>query len=115
MEVHPGVFVSNAATEEDWLPDPDVGSDAEQHVLFDMSEEGGAWAGLSRFGADGEPIRWTAPSREVLIVIEGEVRIEIAGGPTLELKPGDLASLPEGVETTWYVVKSPFRELAVLL
>jgi hypothetical protein len=49
MEVHPGVFVSNVATEEDWRPDPEVGGDAEEHVLFDMTDAGGAWAGLSRF------------------------------------------------------------------
>jgi hypothetical protein len=30
MEVHPGVFVSNIATDE-WQPDPEVG--AEMHVL----------------------------------------------------------------------------------
>ncbi len=115
MEVHPGVFVSNVATEEDWLPDPDVGGDAEQHILFDMTDTGGAWAGLSRFTDAADAISWTPPSREVLLVLEGEVEIEIDGGPTLELKAGDLASLPEGVKTTWHVVKSPFRELAILL
>jgi hypothetical protein len=36
-------------------------------------------------------------------------------GPTLELKAGDMASLSEGVETTWHLVKLPFREMAVLL
>ena len=32
MEVHPGVFVSNVATEE-WVPDPEVGG--EMHVLVE--------------------------------------------------------------------------------
>ena len=114
MEVHPGVFVSNVKTEEDWLPDPEVGDDAEQHVLFDMTEGGGPWAGLSRFTESAGSPTWTPPSREVLLVVEGEVRIEIADGPTLELKPGDMASLPEGVATTWHFVKLPFREMAIL-
>jgi uncharacterized cupin superfamily protein len=46
-------------------------------------------------------------------VLEGEVTIEIAGGPKLELKPGDLASLPAGLETTWHITP-PFKELWVL-
>lgn len=112
MEVHPGVFVSNVATEKDWRPDPEVGGDAEEHVLFDGE---GAWAGLSRFTETADPPPWTPPSREVLLVLEGEVQIEIADGPRLELKAGDMASLPGGVETTWHFVKLPFREMAVLL
>ena len=41
------------------------------------------------------------------------MRIEIANGPTLELKVGGLASFPAGVETTWHVTR-PFKELWVL-
>ena len=46
-------------------------------------------------------------------MLEGEVTIEIAGGPTLELKPGDLASLPAGLATTWHITP-PFKEFWVL-
>jgi hypothetical protein len=31
------------------------------------------------------------------------VTIEIAGGPALRLKPGDLASLPAALETVWHI------------
>jgi hypothetical protein len=31
MEVNPGVFVSNVAT-EDWRTDPEIGGGAEEHV-----------------------------------------------------------------------------------
>jgi len=41
------------------------------------------------------------------------VAIEIAGGSTLMLKPGDLASLPAGLETIWHITP-PFTELWVL-
>jgi uncharacterized cupin superfamily protein len=41
------------------------------------------------------------------------VTIEIADGPTLKLKPGDLASLPAGLQTTWHITP-PFKELWVL-
>ena len=44
---------------------------------------------------------------------KGRRRIEIEGGPTLELKPGDLASIPAGAVTTWRVTP-PFKEFWVL-
>jgi uncharacterized cupin superfamily protein len=111
MEVHPGVFVSNTAT-EDWHPDPEVGGGAEEHVLF---ETGAMRAGLTRFTkyADPHPPVWALPATEVLLVLEGEARIEIEDGPVLELKPGDMARLPKGAVTTWHLVL-PFKEMWVL-
>jgi uncharacterized cupin superfamily protein len=103
MEVHPGVFVSSAATDE-WEHDPEVGG--EMHLLC---REAGVEAGLSRFTDATEPVKWTIPDRETLLVLEGEARIEIAGGPTLELRAGDIASLPAGAETTWSLT-TPFKE-----
>jgi len=111
MEVHPGVFVSNTAT-DDWQPDPEVGGGADEHVLFDA---GDMRAGLTRFTAeaDPDPLVWELPQTEVLLVLEGEARIEVEDGPTLELKPGDMASLPKGAVTTWNLVL-PFKEMWVL-
>jgi quercetin dioxygenase-like cupin family protein len=109
MELHPGVFVSSVST-EDWRSDPEVGGAAEEHVLFDVE---GARAGLTRFTEAGDPPLWTLPARETLLVLEGEARIEIANGPTLELKPGDMASLPKGAETRWHLT-TPFKEMWIL-
>jgi quercetin dioxygenase-like cupin family protein len=111
MELHPGVFLSNVATDA-WRPDPEIGGGAEEHVLF---EENGLRAGLSRFTADADrdPPTWTLPATEVLLVLEGEARIEIEGGPELNLKEGDFARLPEGAVTTWHLTL-PFKELWVL-
>ena len=107
MEMHPGVFVSNVDTDE-WEPDPEVpGSDF--HVLV----SDGTAAGLTRFTVDPGPIPWIPQKREIIHVLEGAVRIEIAGGPTLELAVGDLATLPAGTETTWHVTV-PFKETWVL-
>ena len=63
------------------------------HVLV---EEATAYAGLSRFVDSADPEPWILPERETILVLEGAARIEIAGGPTLDLRVGDLASLPEG-------------------
>jgi uncharacterized cupin superfamily protein len=107
MEIHPGVFVSEVATEE-WEFDPEVGG--EMHLLC---EGVGVEVGLSRFRGAVDPVRWTIPERETLMVLEGEARIEIADGPTLELKPGDIASLPAGANTTWHLT-TPFKEFWVI-
>jgi ethanolamine utilization protein EutQ (cupin superfamily) len=111
MEVHPGVFVSSISTDA-WRSDPEVGGGAEEHVLVDM---GGMRAGLTRFKetADPGPLCWVLPQNEVLLVLEGAVRIEIEGGPTLELKPGDMASLAKGAVTRWHLTL-PFKEMWVL-
>ncbi|HVQ88380.1 MAG TPA: cupin domain-containing protein [Actinomycetes bacterium] len=110
MEVHPGVFVSRTST-DDWQSDPEVGGGAEEHVLFDT---GSLRAGLTRFTTRvPENLEWVLPQTEVLLVLEGEVQIEIEGGPTLEMKPGDMASLPKGAVTRWSF-KLPFKEMWVL-
>lgn len=111
MEVHPGVFVSSTST-DDWLPDPEIGGGAEEHVLVDR---GSMRAGMSRFTEGGpDDVNWVLPQTEVLLVLEGEVQIEIEGGPTLELKTGDMATLPKGAATHW-VFKLPFKEMWVLV
>ena len=111
MEVHPGVFVSNVRTEE-WRADPEIGGGAEEHVLF---EADALRAGLSRFSeeADTDLPVWTLPATEVLMVLEGEARIEVEDGPQLDLKAGDIACLPAGAVTTWHLTL-PFKELWVL-
>ena len=121
MELHPGVFVSNVGTEE-WRADPEIGGGAEEHVLF---EADALRAGLSRFSEDADttPPVWTSvwraaavwmvPATQVLLVLEGEARIEIEGGPEVTLKEGDMASLPKGAVTTWHLTL-PFKELWVL-
>ena len=108
MEPHPGVFVSSVTAAE-WQPDPDVpGSEMQELVHTE-----GVWAGLTRFTSVDGPTRWTPPHRETIHVLEGQVSIEIVGGPTLNLKPGELASLPSGLDTIWHITP-PFKELWVL-
>lgn len=107
MELHPGIFVSNISTDS-WERDPDVGG--EMHMLCGGD---GHDAGMSRYTEAAEPISWTLPGRETFLVLEGTARIEIAGGPTLELKAGDMASLPKGASTTWHVTV-PFKEFWVI-
>ncbi|HUG30333.1 MAG TPA: cupin domain-containing protein [Candidatus Limnocylindria bacterium] len=104
MEVHPGVFVTNVATEE-WEPDPEVGG--EMHILV---EDTTAYAGMSRFRDVSVVGPWTAPQRETVLVLEGSARVEIEGGPVIDLRTGDLASFPEGAVMIWHLTV-PFREV----
>jgi uncharacterized cupin superfamily protein len=108
MEPHPGVFVSSASTDA-WVSDPEVPGS----VMHELVHADGVVAGMTRFTQQGDPVTWTPEQREVAIILEGSVRIEITGGPTLELGVGDLFSIPPGVETTWHVT-TPFKEMWVL-
>ena len=108
MEPHPGVFVSTVRTGE-WEPDPEVPG-SEMHELVHAD---GVWAGFTRFTDVDGPVSWTPEQREVALILEGSVRIEVAGGDTLELTEGDLFSLPPGEETTWHIT-TPFKEMWVL-
>jgi len=104
MEVHPGVFVSNTATDE-WEPDPEVGG--ELHVLL-QAEDG--FVGMTRYRERPDATPWRLPERETFLILEGSARIEVEGGPTLEVGVGDMASLPKGAVTTWHVT-APFKEI----
>jgi uncharacterized cupin superfamily protein len=42
---------------------------------------------------------------ETLIVLEGRIRLEMAGGPTLELGPGESASFVGGARGAWSLVE----------
>jgi len=77
---------------------------------FDF-DEGDRAAGLWKPAPDQHVAEGLVlPARETIVVLEGTVRIEIEGGPTLDLKAGDMASMPKGATTTWH--PSPdFREV----
>jgi uncharacterized cupin superfamily protein len=102
------VFVSSTSTDA-WVSDPEVPGS----VMHELVHADGLVAGMTRFTQAGDPVTWTPEQREVALILEGSVRIEITGGPTLELGVGDLFSIPPGIETTWHV-STPFEEMWVL-
>jgi uncharacterized cupin superfamily protein len=107
MNLYPGVFVSSLSANT-WEPDLEVGG--EMHVLCSSH---GAESGLSRFTEPTDPVRWTLPGRETILILEGAARIEIEDGPVLDLRAGDIASLPAGARTTWHLT-TPFKEFWVI-
>ena len=109
MEPHPGVFTSDIDTPE-WEPTPgDPGAAFHPLVESDVYH-----AGLySVQGEGGTTFPWTPEARETILGLEGEATIEFAGGFTLRLKPGSMASFPAGAEMTWHVT-TPFKDMYVI-
>jgi len=103
-----GVYVSRVDSDA-FEPDDEAGGLV--HMLF---EDGETMAGLWRPdpAQTGPYADLELTARETIVVLAGTVRIEIAGGPTLDLGAGDIASMPKGAVTTWH--PSPdFREVWV--
>jgi uncharacterized cupin superfamily protein len=52
-------------------------------------------------------------AEEVFVVLRGRATIEVAGGPTLQVGPGDIGVLHAGDQTTW-TVHEDLRKVYVL-
>jgi uncharacterized cupin superfamily protein len=102
------VFVSRVEAANDWELDEETGGLV--HLLrADEAHQAGLW----KPGAvAGKVIEWKLEADESLLVLEGSGRLEVDGGPTLELRPGDMVSLPKGARTKW-VVDEAFKEFWV--
>jgi uncharacterized cupin superfamily protein len=101
-----GVFVTRVDADE-WEHDEETGGLV--HMLFD---DGAASGGLWKLGPETGPVvsGLELPARETIVVLQGSARIEIQDGPTLELGPGDMATMPKGAVTTWHVSED-FKEI----
>ena len=101
-----GVFVSRVDS-DDFAPDADVGGYT-MLLTTGGDEVAGMWKPETGHTYAGHVL----PARETIVVVSGTVRIDVDAGPTLDLRAGDIASMPAGAVTTWY--PSPdFREVWV--
>jgi uncharacterized cupin superfamily protein len=102
-----GVFVSRVEA-EDWEHDEETGG-----LVHLLRADEAVQAGLWKPGAvAGKVIEVTLVADETLLVLDGSGRLQIDGGPTLELTPGDMVSMQKGARTKW-VVDAAFREFWV--
>jgi uncharacterized cupin superfamily protein len=111
-----GPYLSNVDATE-WEPF-EVGDGrviGEAHFVR-ADEDGSFYAGLWRMpgGEVPEPFEYEIAMNETIHVLEGSVQIEVTGGPTVELKAGDIVSFRAGTSTRWTMREVPFRELFVL-
>ena len=101
-----GVYVTRVDADE-WEHDDE--NDGLVQTLFDEgSTAGGLWKPGPETGPEVAGLE--LPARETVVVLQGTVRIEIRGGPTLELAAGDMASMPKGAVTTWHP-SADFKEV----
>ena len=110
MEVQPGVYRSATSTDA-WETDPEVGGD--MHVLCEAE---GIEAGLNRYTTrrPEEPIVYSPPGRETVLILEGAATVTVDEGEPLRLAAGDIASLPAGARTVWRIIQLPFKEFWVI-
>ena len=52
------------------------------------------------------------PSNETIMVLEGEVTIELEDGRSFHMKTGDIGSFEQGTRSTW-TITAPFRKFFV--
>lgn len=91
------VYVSRMETRE-WEPDEDVGGLA--HMLFDHDRtKAGLWK--AEPGDRRGLVEAEIPARETILVLEGLVRVTIDRGEPLDLRVGDMLSIPEGSLVGW--------------
>ena len=103
-----GVYVSSTDA-DDYAPDPEVGG-----LTHTLREDDHLQAGIWKApddAADGAT-SFEFPHDETILVLDGEVEIEIEGGPTLHLRAGSIASFSKGVRSTWRP-SAGFREFWV--
>ena len=102
-----GVFVSRVEA-DDWEHDEETGG-----LVHLLRADETVQAGLWKPGAvAGTVIDVKLVADETLLVLDGSGQLQVDGGPTLELRPGDMVSLQKGARTRW-VVDAAFREFWV--
>jgi len=73
--------------------------------------DGVLYAGLWKHGpAD---FLYVFPGDETFHVLEGEVTIDVEGGESVALRPGDIASYSKGQSSTWHITQ-PFKKFFVI-
>ena len=103
------MHVADVALEQGEL-DPSTiiaGTPAVTETLVSTSPDGSVLRGIWRIT---EGTVTDVEEDELFVVLEGRATIEVDGGPTLEVGPGDLGVLERGARTTW-TVHEPLRKV----
>jgi uncharacterized cupin superfamily protein len=101
--------VADVALEPDPLPDEQILAGAPEVSARELwsAPGGGASAGVWEHT---EGVSSDVEADEVFIVISGRATIAVEDGPTLEVGPGDVATLRAGQRTVW-TVHEPLRKV----
>jgi uncharacterized cupin superfamily protein len=107
--VHAAALPDSALDEAPLDPAQVVAGDPEVRLLalHDAADLGvGVWQ-------HGVGVSTDVEADEVFVVLSGQATVEVHGGPTLELGPGDVGLLPAGARTTW-TVRETLRKVYVV-
>lgn len=95
------------------LPDADLEADPLDPAKVVSGEPEVRVLGLHEGGGDGgvavgvwqhsAGVSRDVEADEIFVVLSGRATVEVEGGPTLEIGPGDVGLLPAGARTTWTV------------
>jgi uncharacterized cupin superfamily protein len=95
----------------EWEDDEETGGLV--HLLrSDDAVQAGLWRPKTVPGQSEYVVSIDLAWHETILVLKGSGQLEIEGGPTLELRPGVMASLPKGARTKW-AVSEDFKEFWV--
>ena len=76
-------------------------------------KNGEHFVGVYVFACEPARTSYYLEFNETMLVLEGEVHIELDDGSSVDLAPGDFARLPAGQMSHWWF-KSSFKEFVVL-
>jgi uncharacterized cupin superfamily protein len=85
---------------------------ARRRSIFERREDGRVLS-VAIFACEPARTAFELEHDEIVQVLEGEVEISLDDGSRVELGPGDVAVLPKGHRSEWWI-KTPFKELAIL-
>ena len=89
------------------------GDPAAQVAWLRTTSDGAGVLYAGMFTAAPSRFRYTFAGDESLHVLDGDVEIELDGGPAVRLGPGEIASFPKGASSTW-TVHRPLRKFFVI-
>ena len=105
------VFFSQMDAAAEWEHDDETGG-LVYFLRSDDAVQAGLWKPKTVPGQSEYVVSVHLVWHETVLVLEGSGQLEIEGGPTLELRPGNMVSLPKGARTRW-VVSDDFKEFWV--
>lgn len=113
MDQLPVPVLKKASEKEDYQPlDLFDWTSGEVHWLHRV--EGKVYVGIYRCSEEIPDFVTYLTTDDYLWCLEGEIRVDFVGGPTVSVTPGDCAFLPSGSRFRVELVKAPYKQFFVL-